>query len=259
MQTITPAREAGSLPRPVTTGLRVPLALYALTGFSGLLAEQGFEKYLQLLVGATASASAVVLFTYFLGFAAGGIVVARLLRAGRVGRPLLLYGLVELAVGIACILFSYCFHPVMSTLAPLQNFFAGAALKFQVRFVCGCLLVLPAAALMGASFPLIAHALDNAPAQSQALVPRLRREPRRRRNRRPRHAILHHACHGTARRALALFRHWRRGLRHLQPLFRIPARFSRPPFRRSPIPSPARFASCWPRPSVPVLSSSRSK
>src|SRR5450432_3539986 len=47
-------------------------SLYALTGFTGLLAEQGFERYIGLLVGATASASAVVLFTYFLGFALGG-------------------------------------------------------------------------------------------------------------------------------------------------------------------------------------------
>jgi hypothetical protein len=50
---------------------RVAMFLYALTGLTGLLAEQGFEKYIALLVGATASASAVVLFTYFLGFRVG--------------------------------------------------------------------------------------------------------------------------------------------------------------------------------------------
>jgi spermidine synthase len=136
------------------------MALYALTGFSGLLAEQGFEKYLQLLVGATASASAVVLFTYFLGFALGGIATAALLRQGRVRRPLLAYGMVELAVGIVCVAFSYGVHPAMTALAPLQNIFAGAASKLALRFLCGCLLVLPAAALMGASFPLIAQIVD---------------------------------------------------------------------------------------------------
>jgi len=36
-----------------------PFVLYGLTGFTGLLAEQGFEKYIALLVGVTASASAV--------------------------------------------------------------------------------------------------------------------------------------------------------------------------------------------------------
>ena len=160
--TSSPAFEATVAPRQVASDWRVPLALYALTGFSGLLAEQGFEKYLQLLVGATASASAVVLFTYFLGFALGGVGAARLIREGRIARPLRAYGLVELAVGIACILFSYCFHPLMSALAPLQNLFDSPVLKLQVRFLCGCLLVLPAAALMGASFPLIAQTLDSA-------------------------------------------------------------------------------------------------
>src|SRR5450755_4483005 len=116
--TSTPALEASVQPRPASSGSRLPLVLYALTGFSGLLAEQGFEKYIQLLVGATASASAVVLFAYFLGFALGGIAAAMLIRKGRVARPLLAYGLVELTIGISCVAFTYCFHPVMGALAP---------------------------------------------------------------------------------------------------------------------------------------------
>lgn len=99
------------------------LLLYAMTGGVGLLAEQGLEKYAALLVGVTASASAVVLFTYFLGFALGGLVAARFLRCGLVSRPLRAYGLVELAVGSACVAFTYAFHPAMVQLAPLQIFF----------------------------------------------------------------------------------------------------------------------------------------
>ena len=48
----------------------------------------------------------------------------------------------------------------MENMAPFQNLFGSAAMKPGVRFICGCLLVLPTAALMGASFPLIASALD---------------------------------------------------------------------------------------------------
>ena len=59
-----------SLPAAARTS-RWPFLLYALTGFTGVLAEQGFEKYLSLLVGATAAASTVVIFAYFLGFALG--------------------------------------------------------------------------------------------------------------------------------------------------------------------------------------------
>jgi spermidine synthase len=140
---------------------RATFFLYALTGFTGLLAEQGFEKYIALLVGATASASAVVLFTYFLGFALGGVAAGRLIKGRGIARPLLVYGIIELLAGISCVVFSYSFHGLLETLAMLQNLFSGAALRFQARFLCGCILVLPTAALMGASFPLIASALDS--------------------------------------------------------------------------------------------------
>jgi len=140
---------------------RTPFLLYALTGFTGLLAEQGFERYIALLVGATASASAAVLFTYFLGFALGGIAAGRLIKGRRIARPLLVYGIIELLVGISCVVFSYSFHGLIETMVPLQNLFGGTALQFPARFLCGCILVLPTASLMGASFPLIASALDS--------------------------------------------------------------------------------------------------
>src|SRR5436189_2653638 len=129
-----------------TSASRLPLILYGLTGFSGLVAEQAFEKYISLLVGATASASAVVLFTYFLGFALGSVAAGRCIKSGRIRRPLFAYGLLELLIGISCIAFSYSFHGLMENMAPFQNLFGSAAMKLGVRFICGCLLVLPTAA-----------------------------------------------------------------------------------------------------------------
>jgi spermidine synthase len=147
--------------RSAARGAALPLLLYAMTGFTGLLAEQGLEKYTTLLVGATAAASAAVIFTYFLGFALGGFAAARLLGRRIIRKPLRSYAMLELAVGISCIGFSYVFHPLMALLAPLQNLVDGQVAKLGVRFGCACLLVLPIAALMGASFPLIAQVLDN--------------------------------------------------------------------------------------------------
>jgi len=141
--TSTPAFEATAVSRPVASGWRLPLALYALAGFGGLLAEQAFEKYWQLLAGGTASASAALFFAYLVGFALGSLGAAGFIRQGRVRQPLPAFGVVELAAGIACILFSYCLPP----LAPLAGF--------------ACLLAMPPAALAGAAFPLIAYALDS--------------------------------------------------------------------------------------------------
>ncbi len=153
-----------TLPVDATPQLRStpawPFILYGLTGFTGVLAEQGFEKYLSLLVGATAAASAAVIATYFLGFALGSWIVGTLIRAGRLRYPLRTYGLLELLIGVSCVLFAYRFHPITGALAPWQSIFSSSIAKFAVRFALGSLLILPSAALMGASFPLIAHVVD---------------------------------------------------------------------------------------------------
>ncbi|MEI9975726.1 MAG: hypothetical protein WDO73_28905 [Ignavibacteriota bacterium] len=251
--TSTPAMEATVRPQSLAPGWRVPLALYTLTGFGGLLAEQGFEKYLQLLVGATASASAVVLFTYFLGFALGGVAAAKLIRRGLVARPLLVYGMVELAVGLACVLFTYTVHPLMSWLAPLQNLVGAPVLKLQVRFVCGCILVLPTAALMGASFPLIAQVLEN------RLDTGVRREPGGRTGGFRSSALRHHASIGAAWRDVDLSgnRHCRVRPERYPSLLCRSGEYTLPKPRRRHF--PGRFAFCWQHRSGRAQSSSRWK
>ncbi len=145
---------------PRERSLRWVFLLYGLTGFTGLLAEQGFEKYIALLVGATASASAVVIFAYFLGFALGSWLAGELIGRNRIQRPLQLYGLLECLVGLSCVTFTFAFHPLVGWLAPFQAYYTSPALKLVVRFVFGSALVLPTAALMGATFPLVAQVVD---------------------------------------------------------------------------------------------------
>src|SRR5947199_3773909 len=137
-----------------------PFVLYGLTGFAGLLAEQGFEKYVTLLTGATASGAAVVIFSYFLGFAAGSALAGTLLERGVIRRPLRTYGTLEFLVGVSCVGFAYGFHRALEILAPLQAQLTAPVAKFLSRFAFGSILVLPTATLMGASFPLVAHVVD---------------------------------------------------------------------------------------------------
>lgn len=140
--------------------LTSPYLLYTLTGFTGLLAEQSFERYITLFVGATTSGSAVIIFSYFLGFALGGAIAGRVLRSRRIATPLRWYGRLELAVGLSCVAFTYVFHPAMAVAAPWQAAASGLAGKLAIRFLFGCLFVLPVAVMMGASFPLIARSLE---------------------------------------------------------------------------------------------------
>src|SRR5712691_8184152 len=105
-------------PVQIKTAPTWPFLLYALSGFTGVLAEQGFEKYMSLLLGATAAASAVVISTYFLGFALGSWAIGALIRSGRLRDPLRTYGALEFLVGVSCVGFSYVFHPLIGGLAP---------------------------------------------------------------------------------------------------------------------------------------------
>jgi spermidine synthase len=161
---VNPVSIQATLPVDVTPQIKTtpawPFLLYGLTGFTGVLAEQGFEKYLSLLVGATAAASAAVIATYFLGFALGSWLIGAMIRSGRLRYPLRTYGWLELLIGASCVLFAYMFHPITGALAPWQSIFSSSVAKFAVRFGLGSLLILPTAALMGASFPLIAHVVD---------------------------------------------------------------------------------------------------
>jgi predicted membrane-bound spermidine synthase len=132
---VAPASPAETISTSSGSARFWPFALYALTGFTGVLAEQGFEKYMSLLVGATVAASSVVICAYFLGFAVGSWAIGALLRRGVAMRPLRTYGALELLAGIACIVFSYGFHSIAEALGPIQNPEASAVAKFSLRFV----------------------------------------------------------------------------------------------------------------------------
>lgn len=81
----------------------IALALTLLTGFSGLVYEVTWQKYLATLLGSHAEATAAVLGLFLgglsLGYALFGSLTRRLVqRAESIGRPpplLLLYGIVE--------------------------------------------------------------------------------------------------------------------------------------------------------------------
>ena len=81
---------------------RILVVLYLASGAVGLLDEVLFFKYLSLVFGATAYASSAVLVAFMGGLALGAALAARF--DARVKRPLLAYGVLEVAVGIACAL-----------------------------------------------------------------------------------------------------------------------------------------------------------
>ncbi|HEX8793207.1 MAG TPA: spermidine synthase [Polyangiaceae bacterium] len=136
--------------------LRWPLAaLYLASGAVGLLDEVIFFKYLSLTFGATAHASSAVLVAFMAGLALGAALIARW--DARIRRPLLLYGGLEIAVGVACALAPWLFAGVARLYVGVA---AGASSLVVLEVIrgglAGAVVLLPTLA-MGATLPLVAR------------------------------------------------------------------------------------------------------
>jgi spermidine synthase len=140
----------------------VAILLTALTGFSGLVYEIAWQKYLQTLLGSHSEATAAVLGIFLGGLSLGyllfGAVTRRVLRAGGSGAELLLmYGVVECAIGVHAFLFPQLFSLVTEASIRVPDLAAGAAFSFDV--VLTALLIGPATVLMGGTIPVLTQAL----------------------------------------------------------------------------------------------------
>lgn len=134
--------------------------LYLFSGALGLIYEVTFSKYLGLSFGATAAASSAVLVAFMGGLALGAYITGKLER--RVTRPLYLYGVVELLIGLFCLvaplLFDLLTPLYMEVAARTKSIAVLSAARGAVAIV---IVALPAVG-MGSTLPLLArfvHAL----------------------------------------------------------------------------------------------------
>jgi spermidine synthase len=133
--------------------------LFLLTGFTGLLAEQSFEKLLSSLLGASTPAAAVVLAVYFLGLTLGAMLYPRL--AVRLGHPLRLYAVLELVIALWALLLLLGSNLLVTAFVPLLRLGVGNFGWLQFfRGLVACIWILPPTLAMGATFPAIVEALQ---------------------------------------------------------------------------------------------------
>jgi spermidine synthase len=144
------------------TSLRFPLVLlcFVLSGFAALLYQTAWTREFAFVFGTSDLAVVSVLAAYMGGLAAGAAAAARF--AGRVERPVLVYGLLELgiaasalavpaAIRAATALHTFLFggHP-----APPE---AGQLTGALFYLLCSFAILLIPTALMGATLPLLAR------------------------------------------------------------------------------------------------------
>ena len=145
--------------------LFVALILTVLTGFAGLVYEVTWQKYLAVLLGSHAEATAAVLAIFLGGLAVGyalfgrvtRLVVERARRESRRPRLLYVYALVEAGIGVYAFLFPILFSGAqwVSLLVPTGS--TGLAFAFDVAL--SALLIGPPTILMGGTIPILTLAL----------------------------------------------------------------------------------------------------
>jgi spermidine synthase len=142
------------------------IAIFLLSGFSGLIYQSIWTHYLKLFLGHAAYAQSLVLATFMGGLALGSWWAARLTHSSR--KLLIWYALAEAAVGLYALLFHHAFVLVVDfafeTLLPGLESVAVAQL---IKWALAMALILPPSILLGTTFPLMAEGL-------------IRRQPERR-------------------------------------------------------------------------------
>jgi spermidine synthase len=132
------------------------LAVFLLSGASGLIYQVLWQRQLSLVFGVSAYATATVLAAFMAGLALGGYAAGRV--ADRVRSPLVWYGVVEILIGLCGLLTPPAFTALQDVYGPLYHAVGGSALAPMIRFGIAFAVLLVPTALMGASFPLIVRA-----------------------------------------------------------------------------------------------------
>jgi predicted membrane-bound spermidine synthase len=144
----------------------VALLLTVLTGFSGLVYQVAWQKYLAILLGSHSEAVAAVLAIFLGGLAAGYALFGRVTRQhverararGEAPALLRLYGLVESGIGVYALLFPVLFSLAQALSIRIPHVGEGLAFGFDVCLTI--LLIAPPTILMGGTIPVLTQALS---------------------------------------------------------------------------------------------------
>ncbi len=140
--------------RPLPGGGTAMLAIFLLSGASGLIYQVVWSRALTLVFGSTTQGVATVLAAFMGGLALGSWLASRI--GDRIAAPLRAYGLMEggIALLALCVLLLMpALETVYRALYPLlQLSLAGLTL---VRFLLAAAFLLPTTTLMGATLPIL--------------------------------------------------------------------------------------------------------
>ncbi len=127
--------------------------LFLISGATGLVYEVAWGKYLSLFFGSTAAAHTVVLAAFMGGLALGNRFFGAL--ADRSERRLALYGVLEFGVALWCVLFPLLVSILSWLYLSLASADTGALSNLALKVLLSVAGILPPAALMGGTLPVL--------------------------------------------------------------------------------------------------------
>src|SRR6266853_2607626 len=138
--------------------VKLLFALFALSGFTGLIYESVWSHYLKLFLGAAAFAQSFVLAAFMGGMAFGAWLASRW--SARSANLLALYGWIEVGIGVAALVFHDVF--VLLTQLSLDRVIPALGSPDAVevfKYSLCVLLIVPQTVLLGMTFPLLSGAV----------------------------------------------------------------------------------------------------
>jgi spermidine synthase len=161
---------SGSAAPPIS----LTLALFVISGATGLIDQLCFSKYLSYIVGSTAYAVSAVLAAFMTGLAVGAHFGGK--ASPRVTRPLRAYGVLELIVAVAVAATPLCFHLLTPLYTSLARSMPNSLVALSVvRWLTALGLVVVPTMAMGATLPLLSRIFDTGDASAAASALRERR------------------------------------------------------------------------------------
>ncbi len=134
--------------------LLVPL--FVFSGATSLVYETLWERQLHLVVGTSQIAVITVLTAFMTGLAAGGFLSSR--KADTVKRPLMVYALLEGAIGIYAVIFPWLLSALVPVYTGIWQVFQPSPTVFAViQFGLLGVFLLPPTICMGATLPVLAR------------------------------------------------------------------------------------------------------
>lgn len=136
------------------------VAIFVLSGFAGLVYEVLFAKSLAIVFGGTALAAYTVLVVYMGGMAIGAWLGGGV--AQRTSRPMFVYAICEVAIGLYCLLTPFLFVAMKGLYVWLAADLPPDAVELTVfRVLLGSAVLLVPTVLMGMTLPILTRYLSD--------------------------------------------------------------------------------------------------